>query len=254
MKKLFILLFIASTFSVAGYSLNYNYDVNGDGSVTATDITAIYDYLLGNVPPPDTHEYVDLGLPSGTKWATTNVGADKPEDYGDYFAWGETTPKDVYDWSTYKWCNGTHNTLTKYCANSSHGYNGFVDNKTELDPEDDAATVNWGPEWRMPSYAQIQELLGNCTSQWTTMNGVNGRMFTSNINGATLFLPAIGYCWGGGQYNVGTRGIYGSRTLRVESPNFAYHLSFDSGSAYCDGNNFARYYGLSVRPVLASQK
>ena len=181
------------------------------------------------------------------------MGADKPEDYGDYFAWGEIAPKDVYNW-TYKWSMGNRKTLTKYCTDSSYGYNGFVDNKTELDPEDDAATANWGPQWRMPSTEQFQELIDNCTSQWTTMNGVNGRMFTSNINGATLFLPAIGYCWGGGQYNVGTRGIYGSRTLRVESPNFAYHLSFDSGSAYCDGNNFARYYGLSVRPVLASQK
>ncbi len=231
------------------------FDVNGDGLVTAADVTALYDYLLGNVPSGDEHEYVDLGLPSGTLWAKTNVGADTPEDYGDYFAWGEIAPKDTYNEYDYLWYEAIEfggdylYKITKYSTDSDHGYNGFVDNKTELDAGDDAATANWGPEWRMPSNDQIQELIDNCTSQWTAMNGVNGRMFTSNINGATLFFSAIGYCWGGGQYNVGTRGIYGSRTLRVESPNFAYHLSFDSGSVYCDGNNFARYYGMSVRAV-----
>ena len=157
MKKLFILLFIAASFSVAGHSQSFNYDVNGDGSVTATDVTAIYDFLLGNVPS-ENHEYVDLGLPSGTLWATMNVGANSPEDYGDYFAWGETAPKSVYDWSTYKWCRGLVNTITKYC--NSGGYNGFVDNKTELDPEDDAATANWGAEWRMPSFEQMRPDFG----------------------------------------------------------------------------------------------
>ncbi len=231
------------------------FDVNGDGVVTAADVTALYDYLLGNVPSGDEHEYVDLGLPSGTLWAKTNVGADSPEDYDDYFAWGEIAPKDTYNEYDYLWYEAIEfggdylYKITKYSTDSDHGYNGFVDNKTELDAGDDAATANWGPGWCMPSNNQFQELIDNCTSQWTTVNGVNGRMFTSNINGATLFFPAIGYCWGGGQYNVGTRGIYGSRTLRVESPNFAYHLSFDSGSVYCDGNNFARYYGLSVRAV-----
>ncbi len=97
MKKLVLLFFIAVAFSVAGHSQAYHYDVNGDGAVTAADVTALYDYFLGNVPISQEHEYVDLGLPSGTLWATTNVGATNPEDYGDYFAWGETTPKEVYD-------------------------------------------------------------------------------------------------------------------------------------------------------------
>ena len=149
MKKLFILLFIASTFSVTGYSLNYNYDVNGDGSVTATDITAIYDYLLGNVPPPDTHEYVDLGLPSGTLWAKTNVGASTPEEYGDYFAWGEIAPKDTYNEYDYLWYEAIEfggdylYMITKYSTDSDHGYNGFVDNKTELDAGDDAGHIHF---------------------------------------------------------------------------------------------------------------
>ena len=101
------------------------------------------------------HEYVDLGLPSRIKWATCNVGATTPEEYGDYFAWGETEPKDNYDWSTYKWCNESNATMTKYCTDSSYG---TVDNKTVLELEDDAAYVNWGGNWRMPTKAELDEL------------------------------------------------------------------------------------------------
>ena len=116
----------------------------------------------GGSKQKDNHEWVDLGLPSGTLWATTNVGASKPEEYGDYFAWGETKPKSVYDWDTYKWCKGDdYHQLTKYCNLSNYGDNGFVDNKTELDPGDDAAYVNWGSKWRMPSLEQMQELRDN---------------------------------------------------------------------------------------------
>ncbi len=256
MKKILILLFFVATFSVAGYSQTYHYDVNGDGVVTAADVTALYDYMLGNVPSGDEpsgdeHEYVDLGLPSGTLWATMNVGANSPEEYGDYFAWGETTPKDVCAWSTYKWCMGSEYTMTKYCTNSSYGYNGFVDNKTELDPEDDAATANWGPEWRMPSLDQIQELMDNCTSQWTTRNGVNGRLFTSNINGASLFLPAAGFRWDSGLGDAGSWGSYWSRTLGSSGSRSAYRLYFNSDGVYW--GNSPRYYGFSVRPVCVSQ-
>ena len=120
-------------------------------------MTCLIDYLL-NGTWPDDHEWVDLGLPSGTLWATCNVGADRPGDFGDYFAWGETTPKQSYSWENYKWCYGYSSTLIKYCTNSSFGYNGFVDNKNELDPEDDAAYANWGPSWRMPTYDQTARL------------------------------------------------------------------------------------------------
>ena len=94
------------------------------------------------------HEYVDLGLPSGLKWATCNVGASSPEVYGGYYAWGETEEKSSYSWSTYKWCNGSYDTMTKYCTSSSYG---TVDNKTTLDPQDDVAHVKWGGRWRMPT-------------------------------------------------------------------------------------------------------
>ena len=128
---------------------------------------------------PDTqHDYVDLGLPSGTLWATCNVGASAPEEYGDYFAWGEITPKNIYDWSTYKWCNGSENSITKYCTNSEYGYNGFRDGKKQLDLEDDAAYVYWGSHWRIPTEDQLDELIDECTWTWTTQNGINGRMVT----------------------------------------------------------------------------
>ena len=195
---------------------------------------------------PISHEWVDLGLPSGTLWATTNIGATNPEDYGDYFAWGETEPKDVYDWGIYKWCNGSYNTMTKYCTNSSYGYNGFMDNLTELDPEDDAATVKWGAEWRTPSLDQMQELMDNCTSEWTTRNGVNGRLFTSNINDASLFLPAAGFRERE-LLSAGTYGYSWSRTLYSSYPGSAYSLNFASGDVdwYDDG----RVHGRSVRAV-----
>ena len=144
-------------------------DVNQDGVANISDVTSLIDYLLSGswpddpVTPPDLHEWVDLGLPSGTLWATCNVGASNPEELGSYFAWGETATKDFYEWSTYKWCNGSETTMTKYCTNSDYGNDGFVDNKTELDFEDDAAYVNWGPSWRIPSYEQFEELCTSCT-------------------------------------------------------------------------------------------
>ncbi len=196
------------------------------------------------------HDYVDLGLPSGTLWATCNVGANTPEGYGDYFAWGETAPKDYYDWNTYKWCNGSKNTMTKYCTNSSYGYNGFTDGKTELDPEDDAAYVNWGPSWRMPSLEQIQELVSSCNWQWTQRNGVSGRLFTGP-NGNTLFLPAAGGRWYESLLDAGLWGYYWSRTLSPGRSNYVYYLDFNSGDVSWHYNY--RRCGFSVRAVRVSQ-
>ena len=197
------------------------------------------------------HEYVDLGLPSGTLWATTNVGADSPEDYGDHFAWGETEPKsNSYSWSTYKWCNGSEYELTKYCQRSDLGYNGFTDNKLELLPEDDAATVNWGSEWQMPSKEQCEELFNSdyTTTTWTTRNGVYGRKITSKSNGNTIFLPAAGWHIDTSLINVGSLGSYWSRSLSSSYSSYASGLCYDSdnpiGTYDCD-----RYYGQSVRPV-----
>ena len=145
-------------------------------------------------------EYVDLGLPSGTLWAAWNVGADCPEAYGDYFAWGEVTVKTKYYWDTYAWSVGSLYTVlyfTKYCSNSSWGYNGFTDELTELVAADDAATANWGDEWQTPSFAQFEELINPdyTTTEWTTQNGKNGLLVTSKRSiwtGNSIFLPAAG--------------------------------------------------------------
>lgn len=191
------------------------------------------------------HTYVDLGLPSGTLWAACNVGADSPEDYGSYFAWGETQPKTVYSWDTYKWCNGGSHQLTKYCNDSDCGYNGFTDNLTMLQLEDDAATANWGSGWCMPTKEQWAELQDNTTSTWTTQNGVNGMRFAAN-NGQSIFLPAAG-CWVSDLYGVGGDGYYWSSSL------LNYH-AFDSWdfiffSNDCDLSSHYRSGGFSVRPV-----
>ena len=191
-------------------------------------------------------EYVDLGLPSGIKWATCNVGATTPEGYGDYFAWGETQPKTTYNWSTYKYCNGSSTTMTKYCVDS---YYGTVDNKTTLELTDDAARVNWGGKWRMPTTAEQDELrnTSNCTWTWTTQNGVNGYKVTSKVNGNSIFLPAAGYCDNGSLYFAGSYGYYWSSSLSTNYSYSAFYLYFFSDCV--DWSNDYRYYGLSVRAV-----
>ena len=225
-------------------------DLNNDGDVDIADVVSLIHYVLNGEWPGDNHEWVDLGLPSGTLWATCNVGANAPEEYGDYFAWGETAPKEYYDWSTYKWCNGSYKTMTKYCTNSSYGYNGFTDGKTELDPEDDAAYVNWGPSWRMPTTEQQRELYETCSSVWTTQNGVNGRLFTGP-NGNTLFLPAAGYRWGESLNDAGSYGFYWSRALYSSDPSDAYFLGFCSGG-WSGWSIYYRGYGHAVRAVRVS--
>ncbi|MBR1789090.1 MAG: Ig-like domain-containing protein, partial [Bacteroidaceae bacterium] len=202
------------------------------------------------------HEYVDLGLPSGTLWATCNIGATTPEDYGDYFAWGETTGynsgKTDFAWSTYKYCNGSSTTMTKYCNQSNYGYNGFTDTLTELEPDDDAAYVNWGANWRMPSYDQIVELVSSyTTTTWTSVNGKYGCKITSKSNGNSIFLPAAGYRYNTSLDDAGSKGHYWSRTLYTSNPRNARKLSFSSSSCYALDYNY-RYCGRPVRPVRAS--
>ena len=200
------------------------------------------------------HEWVDLGLPSGTLWATCNVGANTPTDYGDYFAWGETQTSNVYYWSSYKYANGDYDKLTKYCNNSYYGDNGFTDNLTTLEASDDAATANWGAGWRMPTRAEFEELQNknNCTVTWTTQNGINGRLFTGT-NGNSLFLPAAGTRWAGYPIDFGSGGRYWSSSLDTGYPGDARYLYFGSGDYYM-GYSY-RYNGFTVRPVCSvSQK
>ena len=184
------------------------------------------------------HECVDLGL--SVKWATCNVGAEKPEDFGDYFAWGETEPKTVYSWETYKY--GTaHDQLTKYCSRSRCGKDGFTDRKIVLDPEDDAATANWGGNWRIPTKTELEELSNNCILDWTIQNGVNGYK-VKGPNGNSIFFPAAGYVGDRDLRLVGTL-LYWSSWLYVDEPGFGWHQR----DVHCDA--CVRYCGLSVRPV-----
>lgn len=184
------------------------------------------------------HAWVDLGL--SVKWATCNVGADNPEDFGFYYAWGEISPKATYDWTTYKWCKGDEKSITKYCNKSEYG---VVDNKNTLDLKDDAAFVCWGKEWRMPTDKEQDELLKKCVWTWTTRNGVNGYNVVG-LNGNSIFLPASGYrgvtelgeSRSGGYYWSSTGGIC-----------YAYYIVLDPfGHAW---SCFYRYVGRSIRPV-----
>ena len=190
--------------------------------------------------------YVDLELPSGTLWATCNIGAQNPEDYGDYFAWGETTPKNKYNWSTYQLGNGSSTTLKKYCTSSSYG---TVDNKKELLAEDDAATAIWGSDWQMPSKKQFDELIdpSNTKTEWTKENGTYGRKITSLRNGKSIFLPAAGYYEDSSRYGDGDDAFYWSRSLVEELPSSAYLLRFYDESIWSDKDG--RCYGMSIRPV-----
>lgn len=199
------------------------------------------------------HEYVDLGLPSGTLWATCNVGASLPEDYGDYFAWGETTPKTFFGWSNYRYCNGASNQLTKYCTSSDDGFNGFTDNLTILQPSDDAATANWGDGWCMPTRDQWRELKDNTNSVWTTKNGVIGRLLTAT-NGGSIFLPAAGLGEANGLYNCGSYGSYWSSHLIGYSPAAAYGFDFNFNSDLYGEHYGMRDGGQSVRAVRSTRQ
>lgn len=203
-------------------------------------------FVDGAADDSDVHEWVDLGLPSGTLWATCNVGANSPEEYGDYFAWGETEPKTDYSWNTYKYCKSSSDSMTKYCTNSKYG---TVDNKTELEPSDDAATANWGSEWQMPSYGQCNELINSSytTTTWTTMNGKYGRKITSKSNGNSIFLPAAGCRYDTSLGSAGSGGYYWSRMLYTSGSSGACFLAFDSSNI--GTGIYDRYYGRSVRPV-----
>lgn len=186
--------------------------------------------------PDSNHPHmIDLGLPSGTKWACCNVGATKPEQYGGYYSWGEVSEKSYYDWSTYSHFDGKFST----CHNLGSDIAGT---------QYDVAHVQWGGSWMMPSFDQIKELLDHCSSEWTTENGVYGRRFTGS-NGGSIFLPAAGCRWFGDLIDAGEIGDYWSSTQRPDDSDGAFYLYFYSGYA-CWYNDSRRHFGQSVRPVV----
>ena len=206
--------------------------------------------------PDGNHPHmIDLGLPSGTKWACCNVGANNPAECGDYFAWGETATKSSYTKYNYKWYLGgdVHN-ITKYCGNSDYG---TVDNRTELEPEDDAAYVNWGPQWRMPSLVQYYEIMKNCISEWTNVNGMGGYLFKSNINNKSIFFPAAGWIYNGVQ-GLGEDGDYWSRSFHGdERPDRAIVLGFRNANgvfSLMTAAYYPRHFASSVRAVYVGQE
>ncbi|MBQ7664854.1 MAG: DUF1566 domain-containing protein [Bacteroidaceae bacterium] len=191
------------------------------------------------------HRYVDLGLPSGTKWADCNVGASSPTEYGNYYAWGETLTKSNYDCDTYKFGNDK---LTKYCTESNYGKNGFKDNKTDLDLADDVAHTQWGGEWRIPTKEQFDELIEYTKHKWVSINDKWGYLFTGR-NGNSIFLPAAGGRYDTLLLDAGSLGYYWSRTLNAVYPDDAYGLYFDSGDMDVYGSYGSRGRGHTVRPV-----
>ena len=197
-----------------------------------------------------THAYVDLGLPSGLLWATCNIGAETPEGYGYYFAWGETETKASYDWNTYQWSNGRYDELTKYCQAPSYGYNGFTDNLTFLEESDDAANAFWGRGWRMPTQADWEELCSNTDYGYTIQNGVAGRYFKGS-NGNSIFLPMSGDRWKERLEGADVYGCYWSSTLVYDlAPTSAYRLFINAGA--CGVYSGARMRGCVVRAVRAT--
>ena len=209
----------------------------GTATIRVTDIKsgqkASFTVTVKELCPDGNHPHmIDLGLPSGTKWACCNVGATRPEKYGCFYAWGETEEKDYYDRNNYTHCDGSeYSNLGSDIAGTKY----------------DVAHVKWGGNWQMPSLDQFQELLDHCESEWTYINRAGGRKFTSKINGNTIFLPAGGTreddfraFGGGGYYLSSTQG-----SMRL---NQTCGLSFDPSHANCiDG--FKRHQGFAVRPV-----
>jgi hypothetical protein len=205
--------------------------------------------------PIDVEGVVDLGLPSGLLWAACNLGASKPEEYGDYYAWGEIWPKDEYTWETYKWCEGDDHSLTKYCYSSDYGYLGFRDDKRSLKLEDDAAYVNLGKTWLIPKPNDYSELISKCTWKWTQKRGVNGFSVTGP-NGNSIFLPAAGYCFKDGLIHGENKAAqYATNTVSDIYPNDSYCLYLtrndknESESYYHLSSYVARYEGNSIRPI-----
>ena len=248
----FALLASAMTISLSACGGDDDEDNNGGGSQEQADKPL--------TPEGAAAVAVDLGLPSGTLWADRNVGADKPEACGSYFAWGETETKTEYSWSTYKY--GTdYDKLTKYCNVPKYGKDGYTDASnpkimkvlTELLPEDDAASVNWGGKWRMPTKAQIEELIANTDNSWVDNyndTGVNGYKFTCKKDASKhIFLPAAGTWNNASCLNVGLYGYYWSSSLYAYFPYDAHFIVFYSLTETVESSYTNRFFGNPVRPV-----
>ncbi len=214
-------------------------------SVAATDGSGVSASCSVYVSPVGS---VDLGLNNYfgkiVYWATCNLGASAPEEYGDYYAWGETETKDEYSWETYKWCNGSYNSITKYNTMDSFG---TVDNKTQLEAEDDVAHVKLGGKWRMATQGEWLALRENCTWTWSHQNGIRGCLVTSNINGASIFLPAAGWRRDNLLYDAASLVMFGSSSLNTRCPDTMCTMYLQINVVISSTDS--RSYGYTVRPV-----
>ena len=253
-----VMLSMAMVFAVGCKPDNESDDGDDNGGGGGNDTPTIVDN--GGNGSLNGHDYIDLGLPSGTLWATCNVGAGVPEANGGHFSWAETVDKtdhvDQLNWVGYQYSAAETNSekrLTKYCSVAEYGNNGFTDELTALQPSDDAATVNWGEGWMMPSVAQFEELMEVCSGTRTYLNEVEGFQFTSP-NGQSIFLPLAGRYMGDSYWSyMFTRGEYWTRELNVEYPYSAKIFGWDA-IGYANDDDFMqsgcyRCYGISVRPV-----
>ena len=205
--------------------------------------TQIIEKNTGSV---NNHDWVDLGLPSGLKWATNNIGAKTPEDRGDYFAWGEVTPKINYGWSYYKYRNQMGNQISKYCGDGGYG---IIDNKFVLEESDDAASVNWGGRWRTPTKEEFEELKMHCEFTWEDRSGIKGFKVTSKTNGHSIFFPAAGYYDKDGFFSEDETGNYWSSSVtKGDRPYDAWDLYFSKDNVFL--NHDYRHHGLNIRPVI----
>lgn len=261
-KKTVDVLLIPSAIGDAQLHLRFTNGKEFDIDITLPDLEqgSYYKYPITiREDPYNSRNYVDLGL--SVKWAECNLGAVNPEDSGDYYAWGEVTPKGDYSSATYKWGNGSATFAdfdnpgfyTKYNTKSSYGNEGFVDYKTELNKsEDDPAYIAYRGYWRLPTPEEAQELVDKCKWTWTERGGKYGFLVESNVNGNSIFLPAAGTMVGNTLYAYGTYGFYSTSKLDADNPHYVYELSFYNtewgGMAYVVGNGM-RYYGRSIRPV-----
>lgn len=261
MKKLILSTIVMASLAFAAQAVTNMCVKTTDGKVVKYDVESVMEVYYEDTSEDPAEQgvtvsgiegnytYVDLGLESGTKWATYNVGATKPTECGDYFAWGEIKPKEKYGPDTYTWYNATADSVTKYCTNSEYG---DIDNNVLLEDDDDAVTANWGAAWRMPTNKQQQELKESCDWKWVENfngSGVSGQLGTSLANGATIFLPAAGQRDGEILYYVGQHGFYWSSEINDFSPSGAYYYRLDENGVYW-GDYLGRENGNSVRAVL----
>lgn len=237
MKRVVFFLMFLSLGIMGAKAQKYHYDVNNDGNVNITDAIFVVNKILGNRNPGDLGrgEAVSLGLPSGTLWATYNVGATKPEQAGDHYAFGETEVKRYFDWNNYIHCDGTERTCHNLGDISGTRY--------------DVAHVKWGGNWRIPTNKEWEELVKFCTFEWTTYQGVQGAKLTSVFNDNSIFIPAAGTYWEDEITDVGGGGYYHSSTQLSNNLSQAYATWFYSDDIF-SGMYGSLAYGRNVRPVV----